>query len=144
MNPHVTRRGFLAASQLAGAALGIAETATDKPVILGGSKTFTAPFPSWPVFDQTEERAMLDTLRSGRWYRGSGQMVNKFEEAYAQLTGAKYCLATSNGTSALVTSLNALGVEPGDEVLLPPYTFIATVNVVLGQHALPVFVDTDI
>ena len=86
----------------------------------------------------------MDTLRSRKWYRGNGQMVNKFEQAYAQLTGAKYCLATANGTSALFTSLNALGVEPGDEVLVPPYTFIATINVVLRQHALPVFVDTDL
>ena len=86
---------------------------------------------------------MLDTLRSKKWYRGRGQMVNRFEQAYAQLTGAKFCLATANGTSALFTSLNGLGVEPGDEVLVPPYTFIATVNVVLREHALPVFVDTD-
>ena len=144
MNPPVTRRGFLAASPLAGAALGIAADApADKPAILGGSKAHAAAFPSWPMFDQTEERAVLDTLRSGKWYRGTGQMVNKFEQAYAQLTGAGFCLATANGTSALLTSLNALGVEPGDEVLVPPYTFIATVNVVLAQHALPVFVDTD-
>ena len=60
-----------------------------------------------------------------------------------ELTGAKTCLATANGTAALFTSLNAMGIEPGDEVIVPPYTFIATVNVVLRQHALPVFVDTD-
>ena len=55
----------------------------------------------------------------------------------------RFCLATANGTSALLTSLNAMGIEPGDEVIVPPYTFIATVNVVLRHHALPVFVDTD-
>src|SRR5436309_6574044 len=113
MNP--TRRRFLAAAPVAGAALA-AENTNDKPVLLGGSKAHPAPFPSWPVFDQTEERAVLDTLRSGKWYRGGGQMVNKFEQAYAQLTGAGFCLATANGTSALLTSLNALGIEPGDEV----------------------------
>jgi dTDP-4-amino-4,6-dideoxygalactose transaminase len=59
------------------------------------------------------------------------------------MTGAKYCLATASGTTALLTSLNALDVGPGDEVLVPPYTFVATINVVLLQHALPVFVDTD-
>ena len=111
--------------------------------MLGGPKTHPAAFPSWPVIDQTEERGLLDTLHSGKWYRGDGQRVTQFEEAYAQLTGAKFCLATANGTSALFTSLNALGVEPGDEVLVPPYTFVATVNVVLRQYALPVFVDTD-
>jgi perosamine synthetase len=140
MNP--TRRHFLAAAPLAGAAIA-AETPTDKPAVLGGAKAHPAAFPSWPVFDQVEERAVLETLRSGKWYRGSGKNVANFETAYAQLTGAKTCLATANGTSALFTALNAMGVEPGDEVIVPPYTFIATINVVLRQHALPVFVDTD-
>src|SRR5712692_4953292 len=141
MNP--TRRGFLAAAPLAGAALA-ADAAGDRPAILGGAKQHPEPFPSWPIFDQTEERAVLETLRSGKWYRGNGKNVARFEESYAQLTGARTCLATVNGTSALFTSLNAMGIEPGDEVIVPPYTFIATVNVVLRQYALPVFVDTDL
>jgi perosamine synthetase len=143
MDSHITRRSFLAASTAAGATLGAAAEPDDKPAILGGAKTHPQPFPSWPVFDQIEERALLETLRSGKWYRGNGQRVKAFEQAYTQLTGARFCLATANGTSALFTCLNAAGVEPGDEVLVPPYTFVATVNVVLRQHALPVFVDTD-
>ena len=140
MNP--TRRRFLAAAPLAGAALA-ADAGADRPAILGGAKAHPAPFPSWPVVDQTEERAILDTLRRGKWYRGNGTNVARFEEAYKQLTGAKACLATANGTSALITSLNAMGIEPGDEVIVPPYTFIATVNAVLRQYALPIFVDTE-
>ena len=146
MKHSFSRRNFLAGVPLAATALA-ADTpagAGGKPAILGGPKAFTGAFPDWPVYDQTEERALADTLHSGKWYRGSGQMVSKFEQAYAQLTGAKLCLATANGTSALYTSLNALGVEPGDEVVVPPYTFVATINVVLRQHALPVFVDTDL
>jgi len=144
MQPPVTRRRFLRASTLAPAAISLkAAPAVATPAILGGSKAHPTPFPSWPVFDQSEERAVLDTLRSGKWYRGSGKRVDQFQKAYADLTGAKFCLATANGTSALLTSLSAIGVEPGDEVLVPPYTFIATVNVVLQHHALPVFVDTD-
>src|SRR5436190_10351898 len=144
MKPHVTRRGFLTASSVAGAALGVAADApADKPAILGGGKAHPQPFPSWPVFDQTEERAVLDTLRSGKWYRGTGKTVDQFQRAYADLTGARFCLGVANGTSALLTSLSALDVEPGDEVLVPPYTFIATVNAVLQHRALPVFVDTD-
>jgi dTDP-4-amino-4,6-dideoxygalactose transaminase len=139
---HPTRRRFLAAAPLAGAALA-ADTHADRPAMLGGAKAHPAPFPSWPVVDQTEERAILDTLRSGKWYRGNGANVARFEEAYKQLTGARACLATANGTSALVTSLNAMGIEPGDEVIVPPYTFIATVNAVLRQYAVPIFVDTD-
>jgi perosamine synthetase len=140
MNP--TRRHFLAAAPLAAAATA-ADLSGEQPAILGGAKAHPAPFPGWPVIDRTEEQAILDTLRSGKWYRGNGKSVARFEEAYAQLTGAKTCLATANGTSALFTSLNAMGIEPGDEVIVPPYTFVATVNAVLRQYALPVFVDTD-
>ena len=56
----------------------------------------------------------------------------------------KHCLATANGTSALFDLARRAGRGPGDEVIVPPYTFVATVNVVLLQHALPVFVDTDL
>ena len=135
MKDPISRRIFLAGAPLAASAAAAesAKTSGSKPT-----------FPTWPVYDQTEEKALLDTLHTGKWYRGSGKNVAKFEQAYAQLTGAKNCLATANGTAALFTSLNALGVEPGDEVIVPPYTFIATINVVLRQHALPVFVDSDI
>jgi hypothetical protein len=143
----MTRRYFLAAVPAAAAAGAIglkAAAAAEKPALLGGKKVRTEPFPVWPKFDQREESALLETLHSGKWYRGNGKNVSRFEEAYARLTGAKCCLATANGTSALFISLNALGVEPGDEVLVPPYTFVATINVVLRQHALPVFIDSDI
>ena len=100
------------------------------------------PFPSWPVADAREEDALLGVVRSGKWFRG--QHVAAFEKAYASLMGATGCLATANGTSALITSLAALGIGPGDEVIVPPYTFVATVNAVLLMHALPVFVDTDL
>src|SRR6478609_5739818 len=149
-----TRRSFLVktpalsvATPALGIALAAARTAaggTGKPALLGGPKVRTEAFPSWPVSDGLEEKTLIETLRSGKWYRGSGEHAKKFEEAYQTLTGAKHCLATANGTSALYVSLNAIGIEPGDEVIVPPYTFIATVNVVLRQHALPVFVDTDV
>lgn len=128
---------------VAATATAMVASGAEKPAVLGGKKLRAAAFPSWPVYDGKEEGALLETLRTGNWYRGSGQMVKKFEQAFAQLTGAKHALATANGTSALIVSMNALGVEAGDEVVIPPYTFIATVNVVLRQYALPVFVDTD-
>jgi dTDP-4-amino-4,6-dideoxygalactose transaminase len=140
----LTRRSFLAAAPAAGAAAARAARTTERPAILGGPKARKPAFDSWPKFDLTEEKALLEVLRSGHWYRGSGQTVKKFESAYAELTGARQVLATCNGTAALFVSLNVLGVEPGDEVVVPPYTFIATVNTVLRCHALPVFVDTDI
>ncbi len=139
----LSRRSFLSAAPAGGAMAAAALRVAEKPALLGGKPVRSEPFPSWPKFNATEEKALLEVLRSGKWFRGYGQQVNRFEEAYARLTGAKHCLATANGTSALFTSLNALGVAPGDEVIVPPYTFIATVNVVLLMHAIPVFVDTD-
>jgi dTDP-4-amino-4,6-dideoxygalactose transaminase len=118
-------------------------SAEKKPALLGGQPVRTEAFPSWPKSDMREEQALTDVLRSGKWYRGNGQHVNRFEQAYAQLMGARHCLATANGTSALLTSLAALEVGPGDEVIVPPYTFVATINVILARYALPVFVDTD-
>ena len=146
---HLTRRSFLVAAPAAGAALqtgaqAFAAPALQKPALLGGPKAKKGAFDSWPKFDLTEERALLDVLRSGRWFRSDGQVVTKFEESFAALTGAGQVLATCNGTSALIISVSVLGVEPGDEVIVPPYTFIATVNTVLRAHALPVFVDTDL
>ncbi|MPY90628.1 MAG: aminotransferase class I/II-fold pyridoxal phosphate-dependent enzyme [Luteitalea sp.] len=117
---------------------------TSAPAMLGGTAVRREPFPTWPVADTRETEALARVVRSGHWFRGSGEEVNRFEAEYGKLTGARHCLATANGTSALITALQAIGVGPGDEVIVPPYTFIATVNVVLLAHALPVFVDTDV
>lgn len=143
----MTRRGLLAAGSVAGMGLarGAAiKPAEGKPALLGGTPLFARPSGKWPIFDEKEEKALVEVVRSGRWFRGNGECVKNFERSYAQVTGAKFCLATSSGTGALQTSLAALGVGPGDEVLLAPYTFVATLNVILNMHALPVFIDTDI
>ena len=144
MPNHLTRRKLLGAASTGLLATRIARSAaTDKPAILGGRPVRTAPFPSWPVIAENEERAWMKVLRSGKWNRLDGDNARQFEETWAAKLGAKHCLATANGTSALIISLNALGIGPGDEVIVPPYTFVATVNAVLIQHAMPVFVDTD-
>jgi len=151
MDHTISRRGFMtaAAAAVATRASGAASAPTvfaagaEKPALLGGPPVRTTAFPSWPVVDEREEKALLDVLHSGKWYRGDGKTVGRFEEAYAQLTGARHCIATANGTSALYASLAGLDVAPGDEVVLPPYTFVATLNVVFLQYALPVFVDSD-
>jgi len=70
--------------------------------------------------------------------------VKEFEALFAERTKSKYCLAVSSGTTALITSLGALGIGPGDEVIIPPYTFVATFNAVTQSYALPVFVDSDL
>ena len=163
MSQTISRRSFITSTAVAGAvavavtpSLGHATTpggargptatagAGGKPAVLGGPPVRTAPFPDWPVMDGREDQALLDVLHGGKWFRGDGQTVTRFEEAWANLTGARHCLATANGTSALLASLAGLDVGPGDEVILPPYTFVATVNVVLLHHALPIFADSDL
>jgi dTDP-4-amino-4,6-dideoxygalactose transaminase len=87
---------------------------------------------------------VLKVLRSGVWCRASGgREVPEFETAYSKLIGAKRCLATASGTTALITSLHVVGVDAGDEVICSPFTFNATYNAILSHKALPVFADTD-
>ena len=116
----------------------------DKPALLGGQPTHTGGWPPWPEWRESWEPEILKVLRSGHWYRGGGGgKVPEFEDAYAKLLGAKRCLATASGTTALITSLYVMGVDAGDEVIVSPFTFIATYNAVLIHKALPVFADTD-
>jgi dTDP-4-amino-4,6-dideoxygalactose transaminase len=121
-----------------------AAAANDKPAALGGRPVRTAKFQSWPIVAQNDEALLRQTLLSGRWNRNGGSATPGFEEKWANMLGAKHCLAAANGTTSLMIALNALGIGPGDEVIVPPYTFVATINAVLLQHALPVFVDSDI
>jgi len=114
-----------------------------KLAIQGGQPVRTKPWPSWPIWDRSAEKSILSVLRSGNWYRGRGTKVSEFEKKYAALMGAKRCLATASGTTALLIALHVLGVDAGDEVIVSPYTFIATYNVVFLTKALPVFADTD-
>jgi dTDP-4-amino-4,6-dideoxygalactose transaminase len=116
----------------------------DKPALLGGSKAFEGRFPSWPIYDRTEEEALLEVLHSDRWGRLDGDVTARFEAEYARLMGMKHALGTTGGTTALTTMLGALGIGPGDEVIIPAYTFVATYNVVVLNYALPIIVDTDI
>ena len=147
MNGKLTRRDCIraAAASTVSVAAGAAAPGrgAGRPALLGGDPVRTAEFPTWPKFDESDEDAVLRALRSGKWFRGSGAEVEAFEKRYARFIGSKHCLATANGTSALLTSLASLRIGPGDEVILPPYTFVACVNVILAVNAIPVFVDTD-
>ena len=151
----VTRRSFLGTALAGAAAAGWISSparaaqsqtgsADPKPALLGGRPVRTEPFPSWPVIKENDEKGWMEVLRSKNWCRSSdGHSATRFEETWAKTLGAKYCVVTSCGTTALYASLNAVGVGPGDEVILSPYTFVATLSVILMQHALPVFVDSD-
>lgn len=115
----------------------------NKLAIHGGKPVHTEGWPKWPVWDRNAENDIIEVLRSGKWWRGRGGHVAEFEKRYAELMDAKRCLATASGTTALLVALHVLGVDAGDEVLVSPYTFIASYNVILLTKALPVFVDTD-
>jgi dTDP-4-amino-4,6-dideoxygalactose transaminase len=95
-----------------------------------------------PYFDEIDEEAILAPIRSG-WVV-QGPYVFKFEKLFASYVGAKYAVATSSCTTALHTSLAALGIANGDEVIVPSFTWIATANTVVYQNAKPVFVDIDL
>jgi perosamine synthetase len=155
-NP-LTRREFLATAAVAGTAaaradqpatLDVASAARSeidvKPAILGGTPVRSEPFPSWPVIGEVDEQNFLTSLKKKEWCRLYGKTTTEFEEKWAQLLGAKHVTGVVNGTNALYAALNALEVGPGDEVIVPSYTFVATINAVIQQFALPVFADTDV
>jgi aminotransferase in exopolysaccharide biosynthesis len=95
-----------------------------------------------PTFEGNEWRYLRECLDSG-FVSSIGQFVNRFEEAIAEFTGAKYAVAVVNGTEALHIALKLSGVSPGDEVLVPALTFIATANAVTYCGAIPHFVDSE-
>lgn len=150
---NLSRREFVKKNSMAGlgaaVAMGAAPTlmancATDTgtPAVLGGQKIRTKGWPEWPMWDPaTDEEQLMKVIRSGVWSRAG--VVTEFEKKWAELIGAKRCLAVVNGTNALIASLVQLGIGGGDEVLVPPYTFIATTASILQAGAMPVFVDTD-
>jgi dTDP-4-amino-4,6-dideoxygalactose transaminase len=149
---NMNRRKFLSATAAGTlAAVGTGAISTDvawakaagKLAVQGGKPIRTKSWPTWPVWDRSCEEHILSILRSGKWYRGRGNTVTQFEKKYAELLGAKRCVCTVNGTNALLTAMHVLDVGVGDEVIVSPYTFIATYNVVIGSSALPVFADTD-
>ncbi len=95
-----------------------------------------------PAFDQAEVDAIQEVLRSG-WVV-QGPQVAQFEQMMAEFTSSRFAIATTSGTTALHLALSAAGIGPGDEVLLPSFTFIATANAVEYTGARPVFVDIDL
>ena len=114
-----------------------------KLAINGGTPVRTKPFPSWPVYDERELAALEEVLRSGHWGCTSGGKVKAFQQEFADFCRAKHAICLTNGTAALEVALRAVGVEPGDEVIVPPYTFIATASSVVMVGGIPVFVDIE-
>ncbi len=111
--------------------------------LFGGPKTIDKKF-GWPIFDESEVNAVAEIVKSGAWGNPNcdGQIL-EFEKKFADYCGTKYALSCANGSVALRLALIACGVKPGDEVIVPPYTFIATASIVVEANCVPVFVDIE-
>ncbi len=111
--------------------------------MLGGEPVRTKPFPSYPRITDGEVQAVVEVLRSGVLSSRRGTKTREFEEEFAKYVGVSHAVATSSGTTALQLALAAVGVGPGDEVIVPAYTFTSSATAVLMQNAIPVFADVD-
>lgn len=114
-----------------------------KLAINGGTPVRTRPFGGWPEFGREEEELLLEALRSGNWGSLDGTFVNRLEVEFAALQDARHAVSTVNATMGLTVAFRALGIGSGDEVIVPPYTFIATASAALMLGAIPIFVDVD-
>lgn len=122
------------------------------PAILGGKPAKERPdppmYPGGMMIDEEEEQAVLDVLRSKRLFRYYGPQpgpskVAELEEAFAAHMGTRYALAVTSGTAALICGLQGIGVGPGDEVIVPAYTWIASPGAVVAVGGVPVLAEVD-
>ena len=97
----------------------------------------------WPSFSEEEVEAVARVLRSNRVNQWTGEEVRAFEQEFAQFSGTAHAVAVANGTLALDLALKALNIGAGDEVIVTPRTFIASVSSVVNAGATPVFADVD-
>jgi len=144
MKEDLTRRGFIRTGAAGGCRSLVAERRrgptvfaadSDKPALLGGTRC-TGRMAAVAAVAGSLEPKMLEVYRSCKWFRGSGTHVTDFETAYAQLLGARKCLATASVPRTYSQSPRD-GVDAGDEVITSPYTFIATYNSILTTRRYP-------
>jgi dTDP-4-amino-4,6-dideoxygalactose transaminase len=146
----LTRREFLGTTTAALAVASAAPRASavggdpNALALKGGTPVRSEPYSSWPQTNDLDEQNILKSLRNHRWCTFDGEFIPKFEKAWAEKLGVGGCVMTPCGTHALHMALELLGIGPGDEVLVSPYTYIATIDAILLCYALPVFVDSDI
>ncbi len=122
---------------------------SDKTLALKGGKKAVPDgmIEYWPWVTAEDRKAMIDVIDSGRYWLGMtppyGPQIHGLEREWAQYVGARYCIAVSSGTSAIHTAVVAAGIEAGDEVIVPAYTYIASASPVLYHNGIPIFVDVD-
>jgi len=112
--------------------------------IHGGPKAVTNKLIYWPQFDEETIQAVAEVLRSGKVNYWTGPKGMEFEKRFAEWQGSKYAVSTSSGTAALHVALSALGIGPGDEVIVPSYTFIASSFSIVQAGAIPRFADVNL
>jgi dTDP-4-amino-4,6-dideoxygalactose transaminase len=116
----------------------------DNLAIEGGPKAVTNPLAGWPQFDDKAISAVTEVLKSGKVNYWTGTKGMDFEKKFAEWQGSKYAISVASGTAALHVALSTLGIGPGDEVIVPSYTFIATSFAVLQAGAIPRFADVNL
>lgn len=125
---------------------------SSKLALFQGPKTRQRPFPPHPMIGEEEKRAVMEVLESARLstflavpgeYFLGGKKIKEFEKRFAEYHGVRYAVAFNSATAALHAAVVAVGVEPGQEVIVPPYTFTSTATSVLMHNAIPVFADID-
>jgi dTDP-4-amino-4,6-dideoxygalactose transaminase len=112
--------------------------------INGGSKAVTNQMQGWPCLDENSIKAVEQVLRSGKVNYWTGPKGMEFEKKFAAWQGSKFAINVSSGTAALHVALSALGIGPGDEVIVPSYTFIASSFSIIQAGAIPRFADVNI
>ena len=110
--------------------------------LAGGAPAVTMPAPRWPVTGKADEKRMAEVVRSGNW-SWLGVHERAFCEEYARFIGGKYCVCLANGTVTIQCALQAVGVVPGDEVIVPGMTWVATAQAALDVGANVVLADID-
>lgn len=119
-------------------------TTTNRQLAIdGGKPACTTPWPKWPQVDESDINAVTNAVRSGKWSSNLGEEIHQFENEFAAYNNVKHAVCVNSGNAALQLALAALGVCPGDEVIVPDYTYIATATAVLMNGAVPVLVDID-
>ena len=123
--------------------MGVADATVSKLAAIGGTPVREARFAPWPSFGQAEIDAAASVLRSGKVNYWTGQEGRLFEKEFADFAGCHHAVALANGSVALELALYALGIGPGDEVIVPSRTFVASASCISMRGATPVFADVD-
>jgi dTDP-4-amino-4,6-dideoxygalactose transaminase len=123
--------------------MSVADITIPKPAIAGGQPSRKTPFAPWPFFGPAEIEAAASVLQSGKVNYWTGKEGRMFEQEFASSAGCKYAVALANGSLALELALYALNIRPGNEVIVPSRTFVASASCVAVRGATPVFADVD-